>query len=106
MEEFVGGLWHRFITRTASRSHPQAAVRLEDIERTAGVLFRAMGGDPACASRPQPRSSTAGGGAGWHAWRTSTTARHRPRSMTRPCVCRPRSPSFPIHRTTATFTCG
>ncbi|MCP5239214.1 MAG: nitric oxide reductase [Zoogloeaceae bacterium] len=46
MEEFVGGLWHRFITRTASRSHPQAAVRLEDIERTAGVLFRAMGGDP------------------------------------------------------------
>ena len=46
MEEFVGGLWHRFITRAASRSHPAAAVRLEDIERTAGVLFRALGGDP------------------------------------------------------------
>src|SRR6185369_13254174 len=46
MEEFVGGLWHRFITRAASRSHPQAAVRLEEIERSAGVLFRALGGDP------------------------------------------------------------
>src|SRR5574338_878069 len=46
MEEFVGGLWHRFITRAARRSHPAAAVRLEDIERTAGVLFRAFGGDP------------------------------------------------------------
>jgi nitric oxide reductase NorD protein len=46
MEEFVGGLWHRFITRAASRSHPAAAVRLEEIERSAGVLFRALGGDP------------------------------------------------------------
>lgn len=46
MEEFVGGLWHRFITRAASRSHPEAAVRLAEIEKSAGVLFRALGGDP------------------------------------------------------------
>lgn len=46
MEEFVGGLWHRFITRVASRGHPEAAVRLEELERVAGVLFRALGGDP------------------------------------------------------------
>jgi nitric oxide reductase NorD protein len=46
MEEFIGGLWHRFITRAASRSYPEAAVRLEEIERSAGVLFRALGGDP------------------------------------------------------------
>lgn len=45
MEEFIGGLWHRFITRAASRSHPQAAVRLADMERSAGILFRALGGD-------------------------------------------------------------
>ncbi len=45
MEEFVGGLWHRFITRQASRRHPEAAVRLEDMERLAGTLFRALGGD-------------------------------------------------------------
>src|SRR5574338_218821 len=46
MEEYAGALWHRFITRVARRSYPQAAVRLEDIERRAGVLFRALGGDP------------------------------------------------------------
>ena len=45
MEEFIGGLWHRFITRAASRSHPEAAVKLAEIERTAGILFRALGGD-------------------------------------------------------------
>lgn len=46
MEEFVGGLWHKLITRAAQRQYPQAAVRLADIERTAGVLFRAFGGEP------------------------------------------------------------
>ena len=46
MEEFIGGLWHRFITRAATRSYSQAAVRLADMERTAGILFRALGGDP------------------------------------------------------------
>ncbi|MCB1908727.1 MAG: nitric oxide reductase [Rhodocyclaceae bacterium] len=45
MEEFVGGIWHRFITRSATRHHPEAAVELEHIERTAGTLFRALGGD-------------------------------------------------------------
>jgi nitric oxide reductase NorD protein len=45
MEEWVGGLWDRFITRSARRDHPAAAVQLSDIEKTAGVLFRAMGGD-------------------------------------------------------------
>jgi nitric oxide reductase NorD protein len=45
MEEFVGGLWHRLITRAAQRTYPEAAARLADIEKTAGVLFRAFGGD-------------------------------------------------------------
>jgi nitric oxide reductase NorD protein len=45
MEEFVGGLWHRFITRSARRDHPEAAVKLADIEKMLGVLFRALGGD-------------------------------------------------------------
>ncbi|MBL8439386.1 MAG: nitric oxide reductase [Zoogloeaceae bacterium] len=46
MEEWVGGLWHRFVTRAARRDFPDAAVRLEQMERLAGVLFRALGGDP------------------------------------------------------------
>lgn len=52
MEEFIGGLWHKFITRAATRSYPAAAVRLEDIERTAGILFRALGGDPGLRVAP------------------------------------------------------
>lgn len=45
MEEFVGGIWHRFITHVARRDHPEAAVKLADIEKMLGVLFRALGGD-------------------------------------------------------------
>lgn len=46
MEEVVGKLWHRFITRAAGGHYPQAAVKLKEVERTAGVFFRALGGDP------------------------------------------------------------
>jgi nitric oxide reductase NorD protein len=45
MEEWIGGLWDRWITQTARRDHPAAAVELKDIEKTLGVLFRALGGD-------------------------------------------------------------
>jgi nitric oxide reductase NorD protein len=45
MEEFVGGIWDRFITRVARRDHPEAAVKLSEIEKMLGVLFRALGGD-------------------------------------------------------------
>lgn len=46
MEEAVGKIWHRLVTRAAIGNHPQAVVKLKDIERTAGVFFRALGGDP------------------------------------------------------------
>jgi nitric oxide reductase NorD protein len=45
MEEHVGQLWDRLITRVASRRYPAAAVQLEDVSHTAGILFRALGGD-------------------------------------------------------------
>jgi nitric oxide reductase NorD protein len=45
MEEQVGQLWDRLITRAASRRYPEAAVHLADISQTAGILFRALGGD-------------------------------------------------------------
>ncbi len=45
MEEWVGALWDRWITQTARRDHPDAAVELKDIEKTLSVIFRALGGD-------------------------------------------------------------
>jgi len=45
MEEKVGELWHRLITHVASRSHPQAAVHLDQVAGTVAILFRALGGD-------------------------------------------------------------
>ena len=46
MEEFIGKLWHNWVTKAAGGHHPQAAVKLADVEKTAGILFRAFGGDP------------------------------------------------------------
>jgi nitric oxide reductase NorD protein len=46
MEEWIGERWHRFITRAADRSHAQAAVTLEQVQRSAALLFRAAGGSP------------------------------------------------------------
>jgi len=45
MEEFVGDIWNRFITRAARRDHPEVAVKLSDMEKMLGVMFRALGGD-------------------------------------------------------------
>ncbi len=45
MEEKVGEYWHRFITRMADTRHPEAAVTLNSISTTVGILFRALGGD-------------------------------------------------------------
>jgi nitric oxide reductase NorD protein len=45
MEEHVGQLWHRLITRIARSDHPQARVTLESVHRPVGVMFRALGGD-------------------------------------------------------------
>ena len=52
MEEHVGALWHRFITRAARRHYPDAAVTLAEIEKIAGLLFRAFGGDPGLRVAP------------------------------------------------------
>jgi nitric oxide reductase NorD protein len=46
MEEFVGKLWHNWVTKTADGHYPDAAVKLAEVEKTVGILFRALGGDP------------------------------------------------------------
>ncbi len=45
MEEFVGKVWHRFITKKAAKHYPKAIVHLEEIRKTAGIFFRALGGE-------------------------------------------------------------
>ncbi len=45
MEEFVGKIWDRFITNSADRHYPDAIVYLDDIRHTAGIFFRALGGE-------------------------------------------------------------
>jgi nitric oxide reductase NorD protein len=45
MEEIAGKLWDRFMTRVTDTRHTEAAVTLPEISRTAGILFRALGGD-------------------------------------------------------------
>lgn len=47
MEEWVGLKWHEYVTRQAMGEFPEYTVHLKDEARTLGVLFRAMGGDPA-----------------------------------------------------------
>ena len=45
MEEQVGEIWHRLVTSWADKRYPEARVTLSDVERTATLLFRALGGD-------------------------------------------------------------
>lgn len=45
MEETVGKLWDRWIRRLARSEHPHAAVRLDDVRLTVGIVSRALGGD-------------------------------------------------------------
>ncbi len=45
MEEYVGELWHKLVTRVADKQHAEAAVSLTEIGKTAAIFFRALGGD-------------------------------------------------------------
>ncbi len=45
IEEYVGQVWHRLVTRWARRDYPDAAIELEQIDKYAGIMFRGLGGD-------------------------------------------------------------
>ena len=47
LEELVGSTWHRFITKKADSHYPDAIVYLEEVRHTAGIFFRALGGEGA-----------------------------------------------------------
>ncbi len=46
MEEFVGNLWHRYITKKSSHTFPDAAVLWRDLQKTNRFFFRGVGGEP------------------------------------------------------------
>ncbi|KGJ88058.1 nitric oxide reductase activation protein NorD [Thalassotalea sp. ND16A] len=45
MEEWVGSIWHQFITRKASTEFEQAKVNFDQVSKSVGIVFRALGGD-------------------------------------------------------------
>ncbi|ABC31113.1 Nitric oxide reductase activation protein [Hahella chejuensis KCTC 2396] len=47
VEEWVGGLWHRAVTRYADDRYAEAAVTLTQMRKEVGVLYRALGGERA-----------------------------------------------------------
>lgn len=64
MEEWVGGVWDRFIRRTAYRGFPDAVVTLDTVREMAAPYFRALGGNPALSIK----SGTALGHGGARRW--------------------------------------
>ena len=47
MEEHVGQLWDKLITRISDRSYKESTVTLSQISKPLGIFFRALGGDGA-----------------------------------------------------------
>ena len=45
MEEWVGGLWHKYIVKKASTDYNDAGVEFSQVSRAVGMTFRALGGD-------------------------------------------------------------
>jgi len=45
MEEWVGGLWHKYITRKANPEFDHARVSFDQVHKSVGMIFRALGGD-------------------------------------------------------------
>jgi nitric oxide reductase NorD protein len=74
VEEHVGELWHRLVTRLAQTRHPEAAVRLHEIAATVGVVFRALGGDGGLQVEAADRTAS-GARRGW-LQRLAGTGRH------------------------------
>lgn len=45
MEEWVGSLWHKYITRKANPEFDHARVSFNDVSKSVGMVFRALGGN-------------------------------------------------------------
>jgi nitric oxide reductase NorD protein len=45
MEEFIGKIWHRYITDAADKQFPDASIELDEVRHTMAIFFRALGGE-------------------------------------------------------------
>jgi len=45
MEEWIGGIWHKYITRKASTDFEGARVEFSQVSKSVGMVFRALGGE-------------------------------------------------------------
>lgn len=63
MEEAVGKLWHRWITRAAQTEYLDARVELKSVQKKIALYFHAFGGNPGLSIKPASREQ-------WHARRT------------------------------------
>ena len=106
MEEFIGKIWHNWVTRAAGNHYPQAAVKLAEVEKTAGILFRAFGGDPGL-NVAAATSETHGARRRWLQRVAGSGERSpMPGAMPRRCACRRKSLPSRRNRSIATSTCG
>ncbi len=64
MEELVGRVWHKLITRAASTEFDAARVTLAEMRRPIELLFRAAGGSPLLGLR-EAQDQRRGGPRGW-----------------------------------------
>ncbi len=60
MEEFVGQIWHKYITRAATLEYKEASVELEDIRKQLSLQFRAFGGELAIELKKSIKSNWQG----------------------------------------------
>ena len=45
MEEWVGKVWHKLVTRSVNHDYPEARVDLDEMRKTLGIVLRALSGD-------------------------------------------------------------
>ncbi len=64
MEEYVGELWHKLVTRLADKQHAESVVSLDEISKTAAIFFRALGGDAGLSLSAAP-ATRHGARRGW-----------------------------------------
>jgi nitric oxide reductase NorD protein len=94
MEEFIGKLWHNWVTRTAAGHYPDAAVTLADVEKRPASCSAPSVVIPASRWLPPPSKRTAPAAAGCSDWPAQTNASLRAGAMPKPCAC-PEIAAFP-----------